>query len=308
MLFAGYTLRDDVAQGRRPDAAGGRHRTSRDDPRKVVQDFEVLKEKAPELVVPFDRDRRRRPGLPRHRRARAGLPRLAGRSPRPATSKTPRIGEALRQRGRTLEGIAFLLDLWREYPDTASIRGRPLRPLADSSPASPPGRIADATLRRELAAAGVTRPDLQLQAIRLTRSFLASRPRARRPTRRAWPWSATSWTWRTSTPSSSSPAGSPPSTPRAPTSTASSTPRPSAGSTWASTTAPSPSPRRSPGHLQGRQRRRPAQPQQVAGPLHPRPDPRRPPPARQGPGVLPARWPTASPTPPAPSRGWSASP
>ena len=35
------------------------------------------------------------------------------------------------------------------------------------------------------------------------------------------------------------------------------------------------------------ERRRPAQPEQVAGPLHPRPDLRRPPPARQGAGILP---------------------
>ena len=32
-----------------------------------------------------------------------------------------RVGEVLRQRGKTLEAIAYLLDLWREYPNTASI-------------------------------------------------------------------------------------------------------------------------------------------------------------------------------------------
>ena len=41
-----------------------------------------------------------------------------------------------------------------------------------------------------------------------------------------------------------------------------------------------------PGDLQRRRRRRPAQPQQVAGPLHSGPDSRRPPPARQGAGIL----------------------
>ena len=32
-----------------------------------------------------------------------------------------RVGELLRQRGKTLEAIAYLVDLWRSYPNTASI-------------------------------------------------------------------------------------------------------------------------------------------------------------------------------------------
>ena len=34
-----------------------------------------------------------------------------------------RLGELLRQRGKDLESLALSLSLWREYPDSASIRG-----------------------------------------------------------------------------------------------------------------------------------------------------------------------------------------
>ena len=74
-LFAGYTLRDDVAK----DAARMLLLISIKDyePRKVVQYFEVVKEKAPELILSFDQLLVDRPGLSRHQRVRAGDHRLA---------------------------------------------------------------------------------------------------------------------------------------------------------------------------------------------------------------------------------------
>ena len=74
-LFGGYTLRDDIAK----DAARMLLLINIKDyePRKVVQYFEVVKEKAPELVLTFDELLVDRPGLSRHQRVRAGVPRLA---------------------------------------------------------------------------------------------------------------------------------------------------------------------------------------------------------------------------------------
>ena len=118
-LFGGYTLRDDVAK----DAARMllTVHIREYDPRKVVQYFEVLKEKAPELVIPFDQIRvvgRAYRDLGEHERAYLVWRAIAEAS----YLEDARVGEVLRQRGQTLEGLAFLLDLWREYPDTASIQ------------------------------------------------------------------------------------------------------------------------------------------------------------------------------------------
>ncbi len=215
-------------------------------PRKVVQYFEVVKEKAPELVIPLRRAPRRRPGLPRHRRARARLPRLARRSSRRATWKTPRSARSSASAARRSTAIAYLLDLWREYPDTASIESD-FFGLSQVLARHAGQAITDPALRRELADAGrdpvrAAPPGDPPDPGRSWRS----RPGTRWPTRRAWRWSATSWSWRTSRRSSSSRRGSPGSTPRARSSTASSTARRWATSTSASTTAPSRSPRRSP--------------------------------------------------------------
>jgi len=145
------------------------------DPRKIVRDFEVLKEKAPELVVPFDQIRvvgRAYRDIGEPERAYLVWRAIAEAS----YLEDAQVGEALRQKGKDLEGIAFLLDLWREYPASAAIEADVFglaQLLADLA-----GRaVADPRVRRELADAGVTRPDLLLQAIRLTRSFLARSPR-----------------------------------------------------------------------------------------------------------------------------------
>ena len=89
-------------------------------PRKIVQYFEVVKEKSPELFLGFDqllaigaayRD------IKEYERATIVWRGLIEAS----YLEDARVGELLRQRGKTLEGIAYLIDLWRAYPDTASI-------------------------------------------------------------------------------------------------------------------------------------------------------------------------------------------
>ncbi|HWE36329.1 MAG TPA: hypothetical protein VG406_07125, partial [Isosphaeraceae bacterium] len=117
-LWSAYTLRNDVAR----DAARMLLviHIGLDQPKKVVQYFEVLKEKAPELVIPFDQIRavgRAYTAIGEFERAY-----LVWRAVAEASYlEDARVGEVLRQRGRSLESVGFLLDLWREYPGTASI-------------------------------------------------------------------------------------------------------------------------------------------------------------------------------------------
>jgi TolA-binding protein len=172
-LWSAYTLRDDIAKdaARMLLAVHIRH----NDARKVVQYFEVLKEKAPELVLPFDDIRavgRAYAEIGEHERAY-----LVWRAVAEASYlEDARVGEVLRQRGKPLEGLAFLLDLWREYPNSASIESdffglaQVIAGLAGKATTDPPTRHA-------LAAAGANRSDLLLQAIRLTQAFLAQSPR-----------------------------------------------------------------------------------------------------------------------------------
>jgi len=171
-LWSAYTLRDDVAK----DAARMLLviHIGLDQPRKIVQDFEILKEKAPELVIPFDQIRavgRAYAAIGEHERAY-----LVWRATADASYlEDARVGEVLRQKGRTLEGVAFLLDLWREYPATAPIEAD-FFGLAQVVAGLAGRATTDPALRRELAEAGVARSELLLQSIRLTQAFLATSP------------------------------------------------------------------------------------------------------------------------------------
>src|SRR5579864_8124707 len=172
-LFGGYTLRDDIAK----DAARMLLYINIQEyqPRKVVQYFEVLKEKAPELVIPFDkilivgkayRD------INEHERAYLVWRAIAEAS----YLEDARVGEVLRQKGKTLEGLAFLLDLWSEYPDTASIESD-FFGLSQLMASLAGKATTDPALRHELAAAEVTRSEMLLQAIRLIQVFLSLSPK-----------------------------------------------------------------------------------------------------------------------------------
>jgi tetratricopeptide (TPR) repeat protein len=172
-LWGGYTLRDDIAK----DAARMLLTIHIREyaPRQVVQFFEILKEKAPELVIPFDDIRvvgRAYGDIGEHERAY-----LVWRATTEASYlEDARVGEALRQRGQTLEAIAYLIGLWREYPGTASIQSD-FFGLSQVVAARATASVSDAATRRELSKAGVTRSELLLQAIRLVQAFLAQSPK-----------------------------------------------------------------------------------------------------------------------------------
>ena len=172
-LWSAYTVRDEVAK----DAARmllAIHIVDYE-PAKVVRYFEVLKEKAPEMVIPFDQIRvvgRAYADIKEYERAYLVWRATAEAS----TLEDARVGEVLRQRGKTLEAVAFLLGLWREGPSTPSIEAdffAVIQLLAHMAGRAP----GDAPLRRELAAAELSRPELLAQSIRLTQVFLTLDPR-----------------------------------------------------------------------------------------------------------------------------------
>ena len=172
-LWGGYGLREDVAK----QAASMLLTIAIRDynPRDVVVYFEVLKEKDPDRVISFDDIKvvgRAYGDIGEHERAF-----LVWRATTEASYlEDARVGEVLRQRGQTLEGIAYLLDLWREYPSTASIQSdffgvsQVIAGMAGKA-------ITDSATRSELSLANVTRSDLLLQTIRLVSAFLAQSPK-----------------------------------------------------------------------------------------------------------------------------------
>ena len=120
--------------------------------------FEVVKEKAPELILTFDqflsignayRD------IKEYERAMIVWRGLIEAS----YLEDARVGELLRQRGKTLEAIAYLIDLWRSYPNTASIESD-FFGLSQVVAQTASEAFTDPGLRRELALAGVSRSEL----------------------------------------------------------------------------------------------------------------------------------------------------
>jgi uncharacterized protein YfaS (alpha-2-macroglobulin family)/TolA-binding protein len=172
-LVRTYTLRDDVLK----DATRMLLyvHIAQDRPRQVVQDFEILREKAPELIIPFDKllvIGRAYAAIGEHERAYLGWRSLAEAS----YLEDAQVGEVLRQRGRTLDAVAFLLDLWRDYPESASIESD-FFSLAQMLASLSGQALNDQALRQELAEAGASRDDLLRQSIRLIDVFLALAPR-----------------------------------------------------------------------------------------------------------------------------------
>jgi len=172
-LFGGYTPRDDVAR----DAARILLTIHIKDyqARKIVQDFEILKEKGPELVIPFDEVLvvgRAYRDIGEHERAYLVFRAIVEAS----YLEDAQVGEVLRQRGKTLDAIAYLLDLWRESPNTASIEGD-FFGLSQILAISASRSVSDQALRRELAQAGVTRPEMLLQSIRMVQVVLVQSPK-----------------------------------------------------------------------------------------------------------------------------------
>ncbi len=141
------------------------------EPRKVVQYFEVVKEKAPELILSFDQllvIGRAYRDINEYERAIIVWRGLIEAS----YLEDARVGELLRQRGKTLEAMTYLIDLWRTYPNTPSIESD-FFGLSQVLAQAASNAFTDPSLRRELAAAGVTRSDLLLQSIRMIQIFLS---------------------------------------------------------------------------------------------------------------------------------------
>ena len=144
-------------------------------PRKVVQDFEILREKGPELVIPFDEVQvvgRAYRDIGEHERAYLVFRAIVEAS----YLEDAQVGEALRQRGKTLDAAAYLIDLWREYPNTASIESD-FFGLSQVLAGAATRATSDPALRRELADAGVTRSELLLQAIRMIQVVISQTPK-----------------------------------------------------------------------------------------------------------------------------------
>ena len=171
-LWGSYTLRDDIAK----DAARMLLTASIQtyNPGKVVKYFEILKEKSPELVIPFADIKvvgRAYADIGEHERAY-----LVWRATAEASYlEDARVGAVLRQRGKSLEGLATLLDLWRDYPSTAAIRND-FFGLASLMGGLASEAGTDPSLRRQLADASVSRMELYAQQIRLIRMFLSLSP------------------------------------------------------------------------------------------------------------------------------------
>jgi len=172
-LFAAYTLQDNVAK----DAARMLLliNIQENQPRKIVTYFEVVKEKAPELILTFSQLMaigRAYREINEYERAMIVWRGLIEAS----YLEDARVGELLRQRGKTLESIAYLVDLWRSYPNTASIESD-FFALSQVVSRTASRAFTDPPLRRELAAAGISRSELMLQTIRMIQVFLTQSPR-----------------------------------------------------------------------------------------------------------------------------------
>ena len=172
-LFGGYTLRDPIAK----DAARMLLliNIKESQPRKIVTYFEVVKEKAPELILTFNQllsigNAYRE--IKEYERAMIVWRGLIEAS----YLEDARVGELLRQRGKTLDAVAYLVDLWRTYPNTASIE-TDFFGLSQIVAKSASEAFTNPALRRELALAGVSRSQLLSQSIRMIEIFLAGSPK-----------------------------------------------------------------------------------------------------------------------------------
>ncbi len=148
----------------------------RDAAEAIVNYFEILKEKYPELFIPYDEivrvaDAYSRTG--QHERAY-----LVYRATADASFvRESAVGGVLQAEGRLLDGMDFQARLWREYPDTPQVSSvyfavsQALYAAADRARSLAPRRTADAG-----SAKSMTRTKLIAEAIEHIRTFLALYP------------------------------------------------------------------------------------------------------------------------------------
>jgi len=171
-LAAKYTMQDHVAR----EAARmllDAHIAGKQ-PRKIVEDFEILKSKAPDLVIPTEKIKAvgdAYAAIGEHERAMLVWRAMIDSG----YLEDVQLAQTLRRTERPLEAAAYLLDLWKAYPNSAGRQSdffglsRWLSQLADES-------TTNAATRRRLLAANVTRSQLLAQSVALTQLFLTLTP------------------------------------------------------------------------------------------------------------------------------------
>ena len=143
-------------------------------PREIVRDFELVKEKAPDLVLNYDQLRAIASGYQEINEYERAMIMWRGMI-EASFLEDARVGELLRQRGRPLEAIGHLIELWRAYPESPALESDFLG-LSQVVIETASRAATDPSVRQKLALAGVTRPELLLQGARMIRLFLAMAP------------------------------------------------------------------------------------------------------------------------------------
>ncbi len=142
----------------------------RGDTKRIVRYFEVIKEKYPDLVIPFDKVLavgRAYREMEEFERAMLVFKATVAAS----FVKDAHIGGRLEEEGHVLGSVAFMKDLWRTYPDTPQVTQSYLA-LADTLYQSAP-KVAEI---EELREKKVTHDQLMLGAIRLLVRYLTHYP------------------------------------------------------------------------------------------------------------------------------------
>ncbi|MCB9853292.1 MAG: outer membrane protein assembly factor BamD [Phycisphaerales bacterium] len=144
----------------------------RDDDSAIVDNFEILKERFPEVIVPFDEivrvgDAYAKTG--QHERAYLVYRATADGS----FSRDARIGGVLKEQGRFLDSIDFLEALWRSYPDTPQVAN--VYFALSQSLYAQANNPADVRPRRG-ETGSVSRTSLILEAIEVLENYLALYP------------------------------------------------------------------------------------------------------------------------------------
>jgi outer membrane protein assembly factor BamD (BamD/ComL family) len=143
-------------------------------PKKIVEDFEILKTKAADLVLSTEKIKAvgdAYAAIGEHERAwlvwRAVID--------SGYLEDAQLAQTLKRNNRPLEAAAYLIDLWRSYPTSAGRQSdffglsRLIGQLAEDSQNDP-------ETRRRLLAADVTRSQLLAQSVALTQMFLTLSP------------------------------------------------------------------------------------------------------------------------------------
>ncbi|MDP2898061.1 MAG: alpha-2-macroglobulin family protein, partial [bacterium] len=141
------------------------------EPKEIVKYFEVLKEKYPELFIPFDKILavgRAYRQLEEHERAY-----LVFRATAEAGFvKDSNVAGTLQGEGKFLPSVEYMTDLWREYPDTPSTESTYFA-LSQAVYA----KAGEVLTNEELKKANLTKADVILRAIEMLNTFLTLYPK-----------------------------------------------------------------------------------------------------------------------------------